>query len=80
MHIVFFTSINKKKLKLQSKLFLHLKASVDLYTIGQGTKALLHLYEFSCTKLPSESNSVHRFPTIFLVDFTKGIFFLIKYK
>lgn len=48
--------------EIEIKLFLHLKASVDLYTTGHGTIALLQLYAFSCTILPLRSNSAHFCP------------------
>lgn len=45
--------------RLKKKLYLHLKASVDLYTFGQGTTASLQVFEFSCIIIPLESNSAH---------------------
>lgn len=45
--------------------YLHLKASLELYTCGQGTVALPQVFALSCIIGPPESNSVHFCPTIY---------------
>lgn len=49
--------ISNLNVPLTKKVYLHLKASVDIYVPGQGTIALLQLFEFSCIIFPLESNS-----------------------
>lgn len=38
---------SNSNIPLTKKVYLHLKASVDKYVLGQGTMALLQLFEFS---------------------------------